>query len=428
MFIEEFINTDFLKNININIELNLDSINHIYKIFNNNILNIIQNLKFETSIQNLKNNNCNFQILAEYIIKNNKINHNISINNLTKQQFYNQFRNNQENFNIFSEIDLDKIFFENNIEDFPVQILNRFMDPDVFDETLQLKNKQIINCEYKKNKLNLTIFYNKINFFKIFIIIIKIFSILEYLSINNKNLSITLFFNKAEKKIPESNMFTPKEINSGVTIHYFNGIIKIYLYREEEIEKVTIHELIHGLDYDLAIRKNFESVENKIKCNFNVSKKNIINIFEAFTETTALIFNTILNSILFNKNLEDLFLNEIKFSLFQCLKILKFYNLNINNLFNKNSCFESNENWIEKTSVFSYFFLKTISLLNIDKFIKEFIFTKNNEIHYYYFLINNTEIFLKKINEIHDFFHLFNIKKIKNSMRMSLQEFEFNFI
>ena len=61
---------------------------------------------------------------------------------------------------------------------------------------------------------------------------------------NMKEINIDLYFIKQEKKIGENvSLLGPNEINSGVTS--WGNVTKVAIFREEEINKLIIHELIH---------------------------------------------------------------------------------------------------------------------------------------------------------------------------------------
>ena len=132
-----------------------------------------------------------------------------------------------------------------------------------------------------------------------------------------------LYLTDCKKQINNQyRILTSKNVNSGLTIHELNTF-KIIIFRKEEMEKVIIHELIHALNIDIPFRKDFQLYENSIKCHFNVSKTNQINIFEAFTEALGVYYNTLFNCILTNTDFHKIFTNEIKFSILQSIKILK---------------------------------------------------------------------------------------------------------
>lgn len=339
--------------------------------------------------------------------------------NLSKKKKYEYYENNLEFYEFLRTKNLTKLFKKLNYQDFPTDILNQFIVPEIFDNIINLKHKKTIESSYLTNKINLEIFYtDTFNYLSVLVIFIKIYALLELNNIKKQNFSIGLFLTESKKQITNDNILTSKNVNSGLTIQELNTF-KIYIFRKEEVEKVIIHELIHAMNIDINFRKDFQLYEKKIKCHFNVSKKNQVNIFEAFTEAFAVYYNTLFNCILTNTSFQEVFTNEIKFSILQAIKLLKFYKLPITNFFQKDRCFSSNENWIEKSSVLSYYVLKTITILNMNKFFNQNI---NNNSSYLNFLINNSTKFIELLNK----YKSLNIKCFTKSMRMTLYDLNIN--
>ena len=97
------------------------------------------------------------------------------------------------------------------------------------------------------------------------------------------------------------------------------------VYRNEEMGKLIVHELIHNLEYDLAFN---DSRDDELHNYFNVSRSSPILLNESYTETIACIMNSILVSIENGKNFNDVkekLYFELVFNLFQTAKILNYY-------------------------------------------------------------------------------------------------------
>jgi len=227
-----------------------------------------------------------------------------------------------------------------------------------------------------------------------------------------------------KKRLPsnKNNILGPNEVNSGLCIPDKRNII---LWRNEELNKVLIHELIHTFKLD---KKLYETnlLKNYIYNTINISKKNEINPNETYTETLAILLNTIFNIIdknninsiskksLYRKYIKQIN-TEIEFSINQASKIL-LYNgyTNINELINKNTNKKNNiYNWKQNTNVLSYYILKIAILYNLKQFIiylkhtnNLYINNSNNFIKILDESLNN-KAFIKKIND--------NIKKIKDN-------------
>jgi len=163
----------------------------------------------------------------------------------------------------------------------------------------------------------------------------------------------------------------------------------IILFRKEEIIKVLFHELIHYLDLDMRNDQNDLLILYE-KINL---KADMINPNEAYTEVLALLFLNIWEYHYENKKINN-FINcklniELYWSFIQITKILKFFKYeSFDDLFTKNNMF------YQKTNVLSYFFLKTVFLLNINDIFGDL--TLNN----IYFNKNRLQIIKKYFKPI----------------------------
>ena len=161
-------------------------------------------------------------------------------------------------------------------------------------------------------------------------------------------------------------------MNSGFTTHTFTGSGIITIFREEESDKVLLHELVHlfGLDFSMS---NIDSINNDIMKTFNVNKDiQYINFFEAFTESVAVIFNTCFNCIITNNDENRYFITELFYMGDTILLILGIFNMeNLEDLTKKGNLL------IQRTSVLSYYILKYGLLRNVDKFIQKFLYIKS---------------------------------------------------
>jgi hypothetical protein len=177
-------------------------------------------------------------------------------------------------------------------------------------------------------------------------------------------INIDLYFTKQEKKIGRNvTVLGPNEINSGVTS--WGPTTKVAIFREEEINKLIIHELIHYCHLD------FRNVDFPYIDSYNINPNTEIRLNESYTEVMANLINCICCSYEYqnreNKELYTLFLNyEIKYSIYQCAKILKIYGFKNYEEFNRP--YDGQNKFKQQTSVFSYFLVKTALLANLDQF------------------------------------------------------------
>ena len=179
-----------------------------------------------------------------------------------------------------------------------------------------------------------------------------------------QEINIDLYFTKQDKKIGSNiSLLGPNEINSGVTS--WGNVTKIAIFREEEMNKLIIHELIHYCQLD------FNSVDFPYIDRYNINPKTKIILNESYTEIMANIINCICCSYEYqnreNKDLFKLFLTyEIKYSLYQCAKILILYGFKNYQEFNRP--YDGKNKFKQQTSVFSYFFVKGALLNDIGQF------------------------------------------------------------
>ena len=216
--------------------------------------------------------------------------------------------------------------------------------------------------QYNTNTINLNIFSKTNTDYQTATIkALKVLSVLEYCNIKNANINISYALTNHKKELPEYKILGPASINSGVTIHRFNGDIHITLYRQEESDKVLLHELIHYLKLDFALCDN-DFINNLILDEFNIiNNMKYINLFEAYTDSIAIIFNSILNCILLNENINNYFQMELNFIESQMNNILNFFQFKSPaELLDKKSNKLINQN----TSVLSYYILKYFLIIS----------------------------------------------------------------
>ena len=198
--------------------------------------NIISNLINKTNNINFTNNiNISNLNISERSIQNTNIS--ISDNDIKK------YNNNNINIRTFIK---NKCTFNNDFIKLNDIFYNKFM-------SYEICNFIVKNIKYKfviKNKnYNITFyFYNKD---KNILLINEIINVVNYcktiLDIN-KQINLVLYLTPLKKKFTKE--LNVNNINSGST-----NLQEIYIFREEEILKVIIHELIHYSKYDLQNSK-----------------------------------------------------------------------------------------------------------------------------------------------------------------------------
>lgn len=219
-----------------------------------------------------------------------------------------------------------------------------------------------------------------------------------------KSLVLYLIDYNRPKRIVDNNALTAFNVNSG-----FSSPDMVVVYRREEMVKVLMHELIHFYDRDAKNKitpdqENFFNVLFKIKC-----KSVIIN--ECFTDTLACLVNTYLYSIIegngdlstFAKNLKK----EQAFIFQQAHKVL-----HLNKYFIEDNILKRHGDVCEQTNVTSYYILKALLFLDIDKFID---YLKINE-----YSLNNVNMFITLLHtQCKDIHKLFEYPVKTKSLKFS---------
>jgi hypothetical protein len=242
---------------------------------------------------------------------------------------------------------------------------------------------------------------------KLIDILLKFLSQSSNVPIHNLNIYIYLTFLK--KSLPTTTIHTThtthgnevlgaNHLNTGFTYTFMPEII---IFRNEEWFKVLVHELIHNFGLDFSEKIISKECNEYILSMFNV--KSDINLFESYTEFWAIVINAIFTITVsstptyINKNNKEWSIDyfghpqqrqqlsdkifiakfqhimdcEIKFKLFQMVKILYYMDLRYSNILS-----ESNMNinlnlnkYRENTNVFAYCILTTILLFYYSEFL-----------------------------------------------------------
>lgn len=237
--------------------------------------------------------------------------------------------------------------------------------------------------------------------------------------INNdcsKYLNIYICLNPITKNLPTKNgePIGQTHANSAFTFSCKKNN-EIHIFREEEWFKVFIHETFHAFGLDFSNADKLETVSTSI---FPIN--NNFYSFESYSESWATIIHTLFtmyiqqssekkfDMTLYNKLIED----EIMFSIFQCCKIMKHFNINYDML-----CNNKNLSYSEKTPVISYFFFKSILLFDYISFLtwcknnnKNLLMFNNANIINFSDLISTmskNDVYIKHIN--HFYYHFEDI-------------------
>ena len=267
-----------------------------------------------------------------------------------------------------------------------------------------------------------------------------------------KTLSVIIYKTKFKKEFPSDNVIilNNKHVNTAYTTScQENG--EIIIYREEELFKVFIHETFHIFGLDFSDSVNVQ-LNNKFKKLFPIETN--CNIYEAYTEFWARTINCMFVSYFmygvnkkkdhFMKLTEACIELEQMFSLFQVAKIMDFYGLTYQNLYqlDETSSMMRDNLYREETNVFSYYIICMILMVYNREFIhwckkhnKNAIFDFQSDIktkNLFFIFIkerHNSEFLIGKIEKMRNFIkELYQKKmfpekiKVFNTLRMTLLE------
>jgi len=284
---------------------------------------------------------------------------------------------------------------------------------DIIIQKTYLFAKTII--QFRLNRCNITInlFSKEVNKQLIY----QLSEIVQYMSslssININHLVINIYLTDINKKITsKTKKLGRNEINSGMCQQ--GGVTTITIYREEELIKVLIHELIHGFNYD-----RYEDTDQIIKHyqkKYNISSKRI-NTNEAYTEIWANLINCFLISQKKGRDNYQLFLIlialEKEFAQFQAEKVMYLTGIDTKVAVDIN----------KDTNVLSYFIIRNELFEKLNLFLKfckntnDNYIKLNDEKEWFKFLMKNYKT--KKNNRR---FNNIKQQKIYTTMRMSLNE------
>jgi len=159
------------------------------------------------------------------------------------------------------------------------------------------------------------------------------------------------------KRVFDGDTFFDKEEVNGGSCWSGPDECSITVWRKEEILKVSIHELIHGLHYDY--KQDTSEIIQHYRQKYGISSPKM-NTFEAYTEIWAELLHCYLLSKLSDKHSYDLFSSnvgiEIEFSKLQANKVL--------------SLLEKNKDVNKQTNVTSYYLIKVELWLHLQEFLQ----------------------------------------------------------
>lgn len=261
-----------------------------------------------------------------------------------------------------------------------------FIDEHLKKDILQLKKYKQVIFKTGITTFTIHIYYQNENL-EYFLELLKY--TLSYVCLlgphKKKEIIMKYYLLDVKRVLDGDNLLDKEEVNGGACMSYGEKSV-ISVWRKEEILKVSIHELIHGLEYDY--RNDTREIISHYQSRYKVTS-NKMNTFEAYTEIFAEYIHSYLLSVWYNPyNRYELFMSNVlierEFSRFQSNKLL---NLN-------SSFIDMNKH----TNVCAYYLIKTELYNDIQSFI-QYCLTKNSS-----FIklknISNYLDYLKKVNQV----------------------------
>jgi hypothetical protein len=277
-------------------------------------------------------------IWSEFTFKNiNKLNKNININN----SFIDNLKKIRQNIYEIPDINY-------TIEDYivPKTKLNELKSTNWVATNLTFDDLDYnIKISWNNNNIYLKTTNLKFNNFKNRLpIFLKVLTFIQNKS--KKNINIYFVLSKLKKYI-DNEIISPNNINSG----YTNTITEeIFIWREEEFEKVCFHELIHLF--------NLDHRDEEIHINTNIKGEQ--SYYESITDFKAIIYNIIYISLCTKCKIMFLLNKELQFINNQAIYI------NNNLQITKRQNTPAYSYYIIKNNIFKYYLNNKLDIDNIN--------------------------------------------------------------
>lgn len=226
-----------------------------------------------------------------------------------------------------------------------------------FKHTLNIKGVHIIIEIYKPTDYDI----NNINIRRILDVIGFIAYLCKLINVSFKDeVGIKIVLSPFKKVLSnQARQLTAYNVNSGFTVRdYYQGTSNIVIFREEEIVKVLIHELLHSFDIDSKTVSEVYDMEFMRMFN----KETRINLNESFTESFACLLNVCLASIYHSKKDKKI----LKETFFKFLEDERKYILSVGEKVGK----YNKLNKREQTNITAYYVIKAINWMGIEDFAK----------------------------------------------------------
>lgn len=325
------------------------------------------------------------------------------------------------------------------IEDLGIKKFTTFTSSHTIESLRNVKKKLVYsftinNIEYQLIFLILTEKDEAIIDRKISIFIKNLHFVSKYMKAKMNSLKIVVLYayKNKEKNNDTNKPLSFDNVNTGVTRSCIEDSI-IFLYRQEELMKVFIHEVIHSKCVDFSNIDVNKKTINLIKKMFDIKSDFVVS--ESYCEFWANIINTLFVSLQVSENNFDSFYENFNllhimekiFSLHQIISVLDYMGLTYKDLISGKNTYK----FKEETNVFAYYILKSIWLFFSREFMgymnkkNENLITAKSEQKYIYDIIKYTmklydnPKLLNIIKNIENRYHK-QTGDIKNSLLMTI--------
>lgn len=250
-------------------------------------------------------------------------------------------------------------------QDVPHDVENtRYMAPEIHKQLVRLKHVGYANNTY--------VYYNIHKHPQYFIRFVIFYvdmlrSILASMSRNTFITNVKVFLTPAKKVMPKDRRspLTAVHVNSGVTTHMFGSHEKsVVVYREEEVFKVLMHELVHAYELDMIYMP--PSAESSIAPFFNL-QGTTLRINESLTDTLACLYNVAMYALISRKSFSALVKKERKYIISKACDVMHFLGYEWNG-----SHLSKPHHSTEHTHVVSYYILKGLNWYYLEDFLNSY--------------------------------------------------------
>lgn len=290
----------------------------------------------------------------------------VALDNFMKSVKYIKGNNLKRLWTMFERVSIDYSIVR--INDIQKKVSYQSLDSEIYiDENLKkeitiLSNYREITIQSGKHRFNFHIYYDKKDKLDLLVDTLAYALVFTKELTDNQPRNITIkFYLLDTKRVFDGDSILDKEEVNGGACWSTPTDCDITIWRKEEIIKVAIHELIHGLSYDY--KQDSSEIIQHYRNKYSISSEKM-NTFEGYTEIFAELIHSYLLSRLINSlypKLDGYLLFqtfvaiEIEFSKIQASKVL--YLKDTNSDVNKH------------TNVAAYYLIKTELYNDLDNFL-----------------------------------------------------------